>query len=234
MAQRILHILSGGAAQGLVHRLQPGFEATHGCRLECAFGAVGLMKDKLLSGAPCDLLILTHALIAELAGQGHAVGPSARPLGLVKTGVAVKTGAPALDVASPEALRQALEQAGGVYFPDPTKATAGIHFMKVLTGLGVADKLASRLRTFPNGAAAMAALAGATEPGAVGCTQVTEILFTPGVTLSGLLPRPYELATTYTAGVTARAAEPALAAELIAALTAAEAAATRRECGFED
>jgi molybdate transport system substrate-binding protein len=161
MAQRILHILSGGAAQGLVHRLQPGFEATHGCRLECAFGAVGLMKDKLLSGAPCDLLILTHALIAELAGQGHAVGPSARPLGLVKTGVAVKTGAPALDVASPEALRQALEQAGGVYFPDPTKATAGIHFMKVLTGLGVADKLASRLRTFPNGATAMAALAGA-------------------------------------------------------------------------
>lgn len=234
MARRTLHILSGGAAQGLVRKLQPAFESAHGCRLEGGFGAVGLMKDRFLAGAPCDLLILTHALIAELAGQGHAIGTSARPLGQVKTGVAVKQGAPALDVTSPEALKRALEQAGAVYFPDPAKATAGIHFMKVLTGLGLADMLAPRLRTFPNGAAAMAALAQAPEAGAVGCTQVTEILFTPGVQLTGLLPKPYELATTYTAAVTARAAEPALAAELIAALSAAEAVAARRQCGFED
>ena len=234
MAQRILHILSGGAAQGLVRQLQPAFEAAHGCRIEGSFGAVGVMKDKLLAGAPCDLLVLTHALIAELAGQGHATGPSARPLGLVKTGVAVKQGAALPDVATPEALRQALSNAGAVYFPDPAKATAGIHFMKVLVGLGVADALAARLRTFPNGAAAMGALAQAPEAGALGCTQVTEILFTPGVQLVGLLPPPYELATTYTAAVATRAAEPALAAELIAALTAVEAARTRRECGFED
>jgi molybdate transport system substrate-binding protein len=234
MAQRTLHILSGGAAQGLVRKLQPAFESAHGCRLEGTFGAVGLMKDKFLAGAPCDLLILTHALIAELAGQGHAIGPSARPLGLVKTGVAVKAGAPALDVNSPQALRQALQQAGAVYFPDPAKATAGIHFMKVLAGLGLADLLAPRLRTFPNGSTAMAALAQAQEAGAVGCTQVTEILFTPGVTLTGLLPPPYELVTTYTAAVATRAAEPALAAELVAALSAAQAAAARRQCGFED
>ena len=234
MAQRTLHILSGGAAQGLVRRLQPAFEAAHGCRIAGTFGAVGLMKDKFLAGAPCDLLILTQALIAELAAQGHAAGASARPLGQVKTGVAVKAGAPALEVASPQALQRALEQAGGVYFPDPAKATAGIHFMKVLTGLGLADPLAPRLRTFPNGATAMAALAQAPEAGAVGCTQVTEILFTPGVTLVGLLPPPYELATTYTAAVTTRAGEPALAAELVAALSAAEAAGMRRECGFGD
>ncbi|MCG2594931.1 substrate-binding domain-containing protein [Ramlibacter sp. XY19] len=230
---RTLYFLSGGAAQGLVRELQPAFEAAHGCRLEGTFGAVGAMKDKLLGGAPCDLLILTHALIAELASQGHAEGASARPLGLVKTGVAVKQGAAAPDVGSPDALRKVLEQAGAVYFPDPAKATAGIHFMKVLTGLGVADGLAPRLRTFPNGATAMAALAQAPEANAVGCTQVTEILITKGVQLVGLLPPPYELATTYTAAVATRAAEPALAAELIAALTAAEAAAKRKECGFE-
>jgi molybdate transport system substrate-binding protein len=106
--------------------------------------------------------------------------------------------------------------------------------MKVLAGLGLADTLAPRLRTFPNGATAMAALAQAPEAGAVGCTQVTEILFTPGVRLTGLLPPPYELATTYTAAVTARAKEPALGAELVAALSAAEAAGARRQCGFED
>jgi molybdate transport system substrate-binding protein len=231
--QRVLHVLSGGAAQGLVRRLQPAFEAEHGCRIEGTFGAVGVMKDKLLAGAPCDLLILTDALIAELAGKGYAVGATTKPLGLVKTGVAVKQGAPDADVSSPEALKRLLQAAPAVYFPDPGKATAGIHFMKVLTGLGLVEALATRLQTYPNGAAAMAALAQAGEPGAVGCTQVTEILMTPGVHLTGMLPPPYELATTYTGAVCSQAAEATLAVHLLAALVAGEAAVTRKECGFE-
>lgn len=230
---RTLHILSGGAAQGLVARLAPGFEARHGCRIAGTFGAVGLMKEKLLAGAPCDLLILTDALIRELAGQGRADAASARPLGLVKTGLALPQEAGDVDVQTVAQLQALLEGAGAIYFPDPAKATAGIHFMKVLQGLGLAEPLAGRLRTFPNGATAMAALAQATEPGAVGCTQVTEILFTPGVRLTGLLPAPYELATTYTAAVCAQAQEAALAAELLATLAAAEAEGTRRACGFE-
>ena len=86
---RTLRILSGGAANGLVTRLQAAFEQQHGCRIEGTYGAVGAMKDKLLGGAPCDLLILTQALIDGLAAHGHAQGASARALGLVKTGVAL-------------------------------------------------------------------------------------------------------------------------------------------------
>jgi molybdate transport system substrate-binding protein len=37
------------------------------------------MKDKLLGGAPCDLLILTQALIDELAAQGRADAASVAP-----------------------------------------------------------------------------------------------------------------------------------------------------------
>lgn len=230
---KVLHLLSGGAAQGLVRKLQPAFEAAHGCRIEGTFGAVGLMKDKLLGGAPCDLLILTDALIADLARQGYAVAATAKPLGLVKTGVAVKQGAAAADVSSPEALKKLLQAAPAIYFPDPGKATAGIHFMKVLGGLGLVEEVRTRLRTFPNGATAMAALAQAAEPGAVGCTQVTEILMTPGVHLTGMLPPPHELVTTYTGAVCSQAAEATLAVHLIAALVAGDAAATRKECGFE-
>lgn len=229
---RTLHILSGGAAQGLVARLQPAFEARHDCRIAGTFGAVGLMKDKLLAGAPCDLLILSQALIDELAAQGRAQAATARAVGLVKTGVALKAGSTPCSLHSAQDLQALLRAAPGIYFPDPAKATAGIHFMKVLQALGL-DGDARKLRTFPNGAAAMAALAQAPEAGAVGCTQVTEILFTPGVQLTGLLPPPHGLATTYTAAVAAGAAEPALARELVAALTAAEAEPDRLACGFE-
>jgi molybdate transport system substrate-binding protein len=228
---RTLHILSGGAAQGLVGRLQPAFEARHDCRIQGTFGAVGLMKDKLLAGAPCDLLILSQALIQDLEAQGRADAATARALGGVETGVALKEGRPAVNLRTADDLKWLLRAAPAIYFPDPAKATAGIHFTKVLQALGLAED-ASKLRPFPNGATAMAALAQAPEADAVGCTQVTEILITPGVRLTGLLPPPHGLTTTYTAAVAAGAREPELALALRDALTAAEAAEARRASGF--
>lgn len=229
---RTLRILSGGAAQGLVSRLQADFEQKHDCRIEGSFGAVGAMKDKLLGGAPCDLLILTQALIAELAAQGRADAASATPVGLVKTGVALKKDHAPVAIRTPGDLKALLQAAPAIYFPDPAKATAGIHFMKVLQSLGLAGD-AGRLKTFPNGATAMAALAQDGEAQAVGCTQVTEILITPGVRLTGLLPAPHELVTTYTAAVATAAQEPELARALLRELTADGSSETRRHCGFE-
>jgi molybdate transport system substrate-binding protein len=177
------------------------------------------------------VLILSQALIQELGAQGRADAASARAVGLVKTGVALKAGREPVAIRTSEDLKALLVSAPAIYFPDPTKATAGIHFMKVLQALGLADD-PRRLRTFPNGATAMAELARAPEPDAVGCTQVTEILVTAGVQLTGLLPSPHELTTTYTAAVAAGATEPELARALVAALAAPEAAPVRRECGF--
>ena len=229
---RKIDILSGGAAQGLVGRVQSAFEQQHDCRIGGSFGAVGLMKEKLIAGDPCDVLILSDALIRGLVDERRADPATVQPLGGVKTGVALKDGRAPVTIRTVDDLKALLSAAPAIYFPDPQKATAGIHFQKVLQALGLADK-PSRLRTFPNGATAMAALAQAPEADAVGCTQVTEILITQGVRLTGLLPAPHELTTVYTAAVATGAREPELARALIAALSAPEAAQVRRECGFE-
>jgi molybdate transport system substrate-binding protein len=228
-----LHILSGGAAKGLVGQLEAQFLAQTQCTVNGTYGAVGLMKDKLLAGAPCDVLILTQALIEQLTARGDVVAGTASALGLVKTGVAVKTGEPQPKVDTPAALKATLLAATGIYFPDPAKATAGIHFMKVLQELGIAEELAPRLRVFPNGATAMDEMAISTEIGLVGCTQVTEILYTAGVQLIAVLPKEFELATIYTAAVCAKAAQPQAASELIKLLTSPEAAELRHLGGFE-
>lgn len=229
-----LHLISGGAAQGLVGQLAERFAAERGLAISGTYGAVGLMKDKLLAGAPCDVVILTAALIQELEQQGHVTPGTARPLGVVRTGVAVKQGEPRPDVSTPEALAAALRAARGIYFPDPVKATAGIHFMKVLKALGLDQELASRLRPFPNGATAMRGMAASTDAGLVGCTQVTEILYTPGVQLVGVLPAAFELATVYTAAVCSQAAQPAAAQALVQLLAADAARPLRLAGGFED
>jgi molybdate transport system substrate-binding protein len=229
-----LKILSGGAAQGLVDALAPSFKAETGCGIDGTFGAVGAMKDKLIAGAPADLLILTASLIAELTGTGHVAPGSAADLGSVLTGVAVRKADPSPPINDAAGLRDALRAAGGIYFPDPKLATAGIHFAKVLGALGIADEVAEKLRVFPNGAAAMAALAASTESNPIGCTQITEILNTPGVTLLGPLPEEFELATVYTAGVCTAAALPDPARRFAALLTGDGARELRQHAGFAD
>lgn len=228
-----IDLLSGGAAKGLVSAVQARFLAQTGFGITGSFNAVGMMKDQLLAGAACDVVILTESLIRQLGADGHVVVGSEQPLGLVKTGIAVKEGAASPPLANADQLRSALESATAIYFPDPVKATAGIHFMKVLRELGIDTTLAGRLRPCANGAAAMQALSQAKDPGAIGCTQVSEIVFAPGVQLAGNLPKAFELATVYSAAVCTRAAHPQAGAALIELLTSQEAAGLRSAGGFE-
>jgi len=201
-------------------------------KLNARFGAVGAMKEALLAGEPCDVLIVTDAMIIALQSIGKLGMRARAPLGRVRTGVAMRSGAVVPQIATPEALQACLQAASAVYFPDPQRATAGIHFASVLERLGLADELAPRLHTFPNGATAMRELA-AGEPGAIGCTQITEILYTPGITLVGPLPDEFELATVYSAAVSVRAAQPVLAQRFIDLLTGPATRAMRAEGGFE-
>ncbi len=228
-----LHLLSGGAAKGLVSAMQQDFPGQTGFDISARFDAVGMMKDQLLAGAPCDVVILTSTLITQLTESCDVTAGSARPLGLVTTGIAVKEGTAAPPLATVAQLRQALLTAGAIYFPDPVKATAGIHFMKVMKLLGVDTEMAGRLHPHPNGAAAMQALAQSDEPNAIGCTQATEIIFAPGVQLAASLPKEFELATVYTAAVSSKATQPRAAAALIELLTSEETAGLRSAGGFE-
>lgn len=228
-----LHVVSAGAAKALVQALQPAFEREHDVTFTARFGAVGAMKEALTQGTPCDVLILTQSMLENLARDGVVVGESVRALGRVYTGVAVPSGSahPPLDDA--RALADALSRASLVFFPDPQRATAGIHFAKVIDALGLSTALASRLRPYPNGAEAMHAMAQSGGPHAIGCTQVTEILYTPGVELAGKLPSEFELSTVYAVALCARAAHDNRARALVEALGGQSSREERRRGGFD-
>jgi molybdate transport system substrate-binding protein len=228
-----LHLLSAGAAQGLARAIEARFAQEHGVVLSAQFGAVGAIKQAFDAGEPCDVLVLTAAMIDALTAAGALRGDTRAALGRVRTGIAVREGSAAPDVSTPDALRAALLAADAIYFPDAERSTAGIHFAKVMRELGVADALRDRLRPFPNGATAMRELAAATSAHPIGCTQHTEILYTPGVRLVAPLPARFELATVYSAAVTARSTQPEVAAAFVAAMAGDEASALRAAGGFE-
>lgn len=223
-----LEFLSGGAAHGVVSRVAR--EA--GIDVGGSFGPVGAMRDKVLAGEKCDVIILTHAQVCELTALGNADADSIADLGTVRTSIAVRSGDAKPDVSTPEGLRAALLAAGEIHFPDPQKATAGIHFAKVVDALGIRAQVAPKFRTHPGGLPAMAAVA-ASKGNAIGCTQATEIVATAGVDLVAPLPEPHGLATVYTAAVNAAAWDPRNAHAFVERLTGRESAAIRAQSGIE-
>jgi molybdate transport system substrate-binding protein len=216
-----LEFVSAGAAHALVAKIAAG----NGVEVAGSFGAVGAMLEKFNAGEACDVVILTRAQIAELASRGAVVEASIAELGAAPTAIAVRAGEAAPNVSDEPSLRAALLAADAIYFPDPAKATAGIHFAKVLDLLGIRQRTATRLKTFPNGTTAMKAMGDASgHP--IGCTQATEILAVPSVRLVAPLPKGFDLATVYAAAVNARAPHPEAAEAFVKKIAAARAART--------
>ena len=174
-----LNILSAGASKGLVESLQAQFRAETGVGIHATFRAVGAIKEKAFSGEPCDVIILTTAMIDELARFGRVFPGTVAPLGRVRTAIAVREGDTLPDISSRGALRKAARASAALYVPDVERATAGIHFVKVLRALGIFETAGPRLRSYPNGAMAMRELALSAQSPTIGCAQVTEIKYNP-------------------------------------------------------
>ena len=230
-----MNILSAGAAKGLLQTIA----AREGLQLTGEFGAVGAIKESLLAGVPCDMIVLTAAMIAELATASVVDAASVTPLGRVHTGVALLASVAPAQINNVASLREQCVNASKIYFPDPVRATAGIHCLKVLTALGLVPSHEDRFATFPSGAIAMRALAdaagvaGVGEAEPIGITQCSEILYTPGVQYVGALPEPYALSTVYAAAIILRAQNAPEARRLLAALSAIANVDIMRNAGFE-
>ena len=228
-----LRVLSAGAAKGVVLALCERFHAASGLTVAGTFDAAGEIRARFVDDRDADVVILPDAMLPALAAERLIDAATVAALGEVPTAIAVPAGDPAPAIGDARALAATLLAASALYCPDTIRATAGIHFRAMLRSLGIEERVASKLRDYANGAAAMAAMAAAPDRhGAIGCTQVTEILYTPGVALIGTLPAPHELSTTYAVAV-ARASPRVVAARQFAALLAAPSTrALRQSAGF--
>ena len=215
-----LQVLAAGAVQAVLPTLATTFEGQTGHTVKVSYGTVGDLVGKIQAGQRVDVIILTPAALTSLEGQGLVRPGTQANVGSVGAAVAVRVDAAAPDVSTPEALRVALLSARRVIFADPTKASSGIHFARVIERLGIAEAVKAKAHIVPTGIIAMQDLARDTGPGLViGITQVTEILPNPGVKLVGPLPGDLQNITTYTAALGAQPADPAAAQAFLTSLT---------------
>jgi len=227
-----IKILSGGAANGLVNAVRPEFMAVTGHTIVGDFGAVGGMFDRIVSGEAVDIVILSQKLMDALCEKALINAESMTPIGKVVTGLAVRGDQAKPVITNADELKNAFLKADAIYLPDHIKSTAGIHVAGVMEKLGIFETVMPRLKSFPNGQTAMAAMAKGEDTNPIGCTQMTEILNTEGVVYVGDLPVGLDLTTVYTAALSTSSANPDAVRQLIGILSAPSHEATRLKAGF--
>jgi len=214
-----LQVLAAGAVQAAVVQLAKAFEGETGHSVKVTSSTVGDLVAKTEAGQRVDVIVVTPAALTRLEQKGLVRPGTQANVGSVGAAVAVREGVAPPDVSTPEALRATLLSARSVIYVDPTKASTGIHFARVIERLGIAEAVNAKAHIVATGAIGMEDLAKDSGVGlVVGITQVTEILPNPGVKLVGPLPGDLQNVTTYAAGLGATPGEPAAAAAFLARL----------------
>ena len=154
---------------------------------------------------------------------------SAKPLGSVGVGVAVKQGTVLPDVSTPQALRETLLRAQSLTYMDPQKGTSGKHFASVLEQLGIADQVKAKTKLGDIGYVLEPVARGEIE---IGIQQITEILPVQGAVLVGPLPPSLQKTTTYVVLQAAQAKDKATAVEFMRYLQTPASASVFERKGF--
>lgn len=222
-------VLSGGAAQSALKAVLPVFESRSGHAVKIDFAPAGAIAKRVAAGEVFDLLVLPAENVDAYERQGKVVPGSRAPLGKVGIGVAVNERAPAPDISTPEAFKQALLAAKSVVYIDPARGTSGKHFAQVLQQLGIAEQVNAKATLGSGGYVVAPVGRGEIE---LGVHQISEILPVPGVKLVGPLPPALQKWTVYTAVAMPGANSPDAARELVAYLTGPEARALFAPKGF--
>lgn len=212
-----LKVISAGAVRGVIGSMIDDYSKASGVKFNFTTGPTGLLRDTIASGAPADLIIASAPLMAELEKTGKMMPGSRVELGRIGLGIVIREGAPAPDLSTPDALKQALLQAKSIAHTDPKLGGMSvIHLMKIADGFGIGDDIRKKGVNATGGNDAVAKVAkGEAE---IAVVLVSEI-HAKGAKLAALLPEPLQLWTVYAAAIPMSSTDPKNARAFIDALT---------------
>jgi molybdate transport system substrate-binding protein len=230
LAAAEIKVLTAGAVRGVLEVLLPEFEKTTGHTVVLDNATAGALAKRIAEGEAFDLAFITPGVIDEAARAGKISGPRV-DVAKVGMGVAVKEGAPAPDIGTVEAFKQALLAAKSVAYIDPKAGgSSGIYFDGLIDRLGIGAEVRAKARLKAGGHVADLVANGEAE---LAIHQISEILPVKGARLVGPLPAPVQNATVYSAGLSAAAKDPVAAKALLDHVAGPAAAAALAAKGME-
>ena len=226
-----IKVLSAGAVKSGLLRAADDFKRASGNAVTVQFNTAPQFAKKLADGEAADILIAPPALLDAQAKADRISAQGRIMLGRVGAGVVVRAGAPSPDVATTEALRQAMLGADSITY---NTASTGLYLEKLFERIGIAGEIKAKTTRYPNGDAVMEHVIRG-KGNDLGFGAITEIkLFEPkGLKLAGPLPAEVQNYTSYGAALLTNAGSVDAAKAFLAYLASPEGKRTFVAAGIE-
>jgi molybdate transport system substrate-binding protein len=205
-----LKVLSSNGTSAIVRAIGAEFARRTGHTVVTKIDVAVLLQKDIEAGESFDVAVLTRAVIDELAAKGAIDAAARADVARSGIGVAARAGARKPDISSVDAFRRTFLEARSVAYT--TVGGSGIHFVKMLERLGIADAVRAKARTQPGGIVGELVARGEAE---LAVQQVSELVPVEGIELVGPFPPELQLITVFTAGVSPHARNPEAARALL-------------------
>ena len=182
-------VLSGGAVEPGLHAFAAQVKRDLGHDLKIQFNTTPQIVKRLAAGDVYDIVIVTPAVIEQAIKDGKLAADGRAPVGRVGAGIIVRTGAAAPNVATVDAMKQALLGADSVVY---NSASSGLYLDKLFGNMGILEQLKPKTTRYPDGASVMEHVIKGTG-NEIGFGAITEIKLYEGKGLRYVGPLPAEI-----------------------------------------
>jgi molybdate transport system substrate-binding protein len=227
-----LTLLSAAALRPALLLAPAQFERASGHRVTLGFGNATAIQNKVTAGERVDVVVLPPKQIDELAGRGLIANGSRSDLGVVRLGIAARTGSALPHIGTVEEFKRALLAASSFGMPDPADgSTSSLYVAELLRRLNLTDAMQGRIRLFADGTKALEEIAQGNLTLTV--APITSIRTVKGVELVDSLPESLQLKTLYAAAIPVATPFRQSASALLNWLKAPEFAVIMRDKGID-
>ena len=192
--------------QKVVTELAEFFKHEFGHTVTAAFATSGVIRQKLISGEPTDIIILNDNEIIELGDHGVVNAKTRTNIARFGLGVVVKQGSHLPDISTPEKLKQAILTAKSIAYADPLNARGGAHVATIIQKCGIAE--AVKNKTVFSGGGSSTSEAVANGKAEIGIQGMGKTILAAGTVVAGPLPDELQKYMSLSACVTTQSPVP--------------------------
>lgn len=220
--------ISSMATRQVLAELAAAYELLAGCPVQIeSAGGVDAAR-RVQAGEPFDLVVLASDSIDKLIASDAVVAGSKVDLVRSPVAVAVRAGAARPDIATEDALRQAVQAAACIGY---STGPSGVALTRLFERWGIAGEIQQRLVQAPPGVPVGTLVAKGEV--ALGFQQLSELLHLEGITIVGPLPDAVQIITTFSGALCAGSSRAGDVRRMLAFMASPEVAAAKRRHGME-
>ena len=214
--------------KALEEHVLPAFKRATGATVDVLFEPTGLLLQRIEAGARPGIFLGTTGSLEASAVTDIFDLPSCKPVAKSGIGVAVPPAAHRPDIGSVHGLIDALTTARSVAYS--RNGPSGIYFARLIRDLGIAHQVNTRSTIVDHGPTAYALLDGRAD---IAIHQLSELMLVPEAAIVGPLPRLVQHYTEFSATLSRKALNDALASALVGFLSGPLAARAYRASGLQ-